>query len=477
MLVSPVVADGGRAVYTVSLAAANPRLAQVEAQIPLAAGDLLMYPEGAEAWEHGWATFVDRLVALDEGGKRLDIVTTGRDAWKVVGAPPGTATIRLRYSVRIEHDQHPTKWDFGYKEVAYARPDFVFLTGKALFITQMGQTDIAVHFDLPRDWRVLSGWERVPASPATFRVKGPQQLTEVAIAVGTPVVHTRSAGTVTAHIASGRGSAASAAVIAETVGRLLESTRSYFGAAPVGDVLIVAEVDPAYVGGGAAFHRSVSLLLHEPATVTNRRRWGHILAHELFHLWNGQAIQAPIDGQEYWFTEGFTEYVSSGLEARLGLITSEELLGALAEHARLYLASAGEVSMRDAGQDKAAHYDLVYSGGAMVAFALDVELLSRGGDGLRTLMRGMFERFGDPNVRRFTVEDVRTMASEVGSWPEASGFLASFVTGTSTLPVDAYFRRLGLRLERAEHLVRLVPLEAATEEQRQIRERWLAGGW
>lgn len=51
----------------------------------------------------------------------------------------------------------------------------------------------------------------------------------------------------------------------------------------------------------------------------------HLLAHELFHTWNGGKIRAQKPEELiYWFTEGFTEYYSRLLLLRAGLITFDE---------------------------------------------------------------------------------------------------------------------------------------------------------
>ena len=36
----------------------------------------------------------------------------------------------------------------------------------------------------------------------------------------------------------------------------------------------------------------------------------HIVAHEFLHLWNAIGIAPRQSAREYWFSEGFTEYVT-----------------------------------------------------------------------------------------------------------------------------------------------------------------------
>ena len=53
----------------------------------------------------------------------------------------------------------------------------------------------------------------------------------------------------------------------------------------------------------------------------------HLLAHELFHAWNGRKVgrQQP-EELVYWFSEGFTEYYTRLLLLRSGLMTLEEYI-------------------------------------------------------------------------------------------------------------------------------------------------------
>lgn len=46
--------------------------------------------------------------------------------------------------------------------------------------------------------------------------------------------------------------------------------------------------------------------------------WGHLVAHETFHLWNGTGMEPKV--QMDWFKEGFTDYFAILTMARLGLI-------------------------------------------------------------------------------------------------------------------------------------------------------------
>lgn len=70
------------------------------------------------------------------------------------------------------------------------------------------------------------------------------------------------------------------------------------------------------------------------------RQVGHVLAHELFHAWNGSAMQpAPPEERMYWFTEGFTEYYSRLIELRAGAIDLPTYVAELDDAVAEYLAN------------------------------------------------------------------------------------------------------------------------------------------
>ena len=97
-----------------------------------------------------------------------------------------------------------------------------------------------------------------------------------------------------------------------------------------------------------------------------------LVGHEVFHIWNGVAIN--FSEQEYWFSEGFTEYYSRITSARLGFTSENDFLRDLERACELYLSKSGELSIREAGRNKSANMDLVYQGGNLIAATLDVQI-------------------------------------------------------------------------------------------------------
>jgi predicted metalloprotease with PDZ domain len=102
---------------------------------------------------------------------------------------------------------------------------------------------------------------------------------------------------------------------------------------------------------------------------------GPLIVHETFHLGNPSS-NVP----DTWFREGFTTYYQHVIAARLGFLTEDEFVTELCQRSQNHR-RVPPVSLEEAGkrmfQDRRCYED-VYTGGALMAFLLDVEMRRRG---------------------------------------------------------------------------------------------------
>jgi predicted metalloprotease with PDZ domain len=464
----------GKAIYTVKFSEKSYRRAKISARIPMHGETILMYPEGAENFPRQWATFVRDLSVKLPNGKSYNPQYVGNAQWKIT--PPRPQYVDLDYEVVIEHDLSPAKWKFGYKQAAFARPNYVFSSGKALFIGTYELDDIMVQFDVPPNWRVHTGWNPLPEKPNTFLLKGVTELTEVAIVVGQPLERLVAVDDLEVTFAVGNEMANSLDLMAANSHRFIMVAKKFFADAPSSGMLIIADFDPAYVGGGEAFTHSICLVFSQPPMENNKASWEHIINHEILHLWIGNSIRFSEQHQEYWFNEGFTDYVTNMLERNLGYVNDDEFLERLAGHYQKYLGHAGHISPSEAGNDKAGHYDLVYSGGLIIAFALDMELckLTRFEKGIRELLREMYVQFGTTGSR-FTSNDIANLAAKI-TGSDLNEFFKRYVHGTELIPLELYASLIGVAVQRGltdgKHQVRLTREHADSEKVAHYR-KWI----
>ena len=163
----------------------------------------------------------------------------------------------------------------------------------------------------------------------------------------------------------------------------------------------------------------------------------------MIHLWIGNAIRAADETHENWLTEGFTDYLSYQIMLMAHFMSRPELLSQYEEESKKYVAQAGHVSMRDAGENKQENYDLIYSGGFLVAVALESEInkATSGKNNFQTMIRKLYQQYG-VTAKPYSFENVVQLASQEAG-VNLSPFFNSYVKGT-----------------RIIHLVDFLPQEA-----------------
>jgi predicted metalloprotease with PDZ domain len=224
--------------------------------------------------------------------------------------------------------------------------------------------------------------------------------------------------------------------------KLLDCCVELFGGTVPGRTLIVMnrqEREHSFDGG--VFGRSVSMLLGDEPKKENIERWAPFIAHEVLHLWNGQAIEH--DGHENWFSEGFTDYYAMVVCARIGLIDEHQFIQRLRRAAERYFTKSSQKSIREARD-----YELQYAGGSLVGASLDIIIRNSTNNtkSLDDLMRQMYSEFGK-NGRKYSLEQVIRVANSIAR-TDKKDFFEKYVDGTGELPLEEYFGYMGLGLRK-----------------------------
>ncbi len=105
--------------------------------------------------------------------------------------------------------------------------------------------------------------------------------------------------------------------VAQLVGALWRAESRFWGG-PAFDHAFVLLLPSATSGAvaGTAFTAGFVAASDSTADLTDL---GRLLAHELFHLWNGQRMAATeVEARYKWFTEGFTDYYADRFFHQLG---------------------------------------------------------------------------------------------------------------------------------------------------------------
>jgi predicted metalloprotease with PDZ domain len=384
--------------YVVRVPDVRARLVYVEAEVDFTGEDLLMSPFGAEHLEFGWAEFVQDARAFSADGSPLLLDRLPGGAFRC--ASDGGLRIRMEYTVNITHDL--AHWPFGSDEAACVQDAMMMVTGNAIFITRLDLDSARVRIELPAGQAVASAWQQI--GEGEFMVVGAEELVWTVLLLGEFHQHSIEAGDIRVVQTYGAKLAPSAAQLARITREAVAGYMGYFGGAPRTSVdgpttfLMVLNVDTTFEGGGATFTNSMSILFAEAPSACgtlSSHCWHHIVVHELGHLWMGYSVLTEESDQ--WIREGFTDHLAFRLQRDIGLFSEEQWQVFLQEKEREAedVRARSTVPLAATGGDKAANYDLIYSGGFQFAQRLDEHLRAstQGSRDLHDVMNALYAAY------------------------------------------------------------------------------------
>ena len=192
------------------------------------------------------------------------------------------------------------------------------------------------------------------------------------------------------------------------------------------------------------------------------------LAHELFHLWvpNGLAL----DGDYGWFYEGFTLYRAALASMKLGWLTFQDYLDAMARAYDGYKLAADHthLSLLEASQRRwSGATALVYNKGMLAAFIYDLTLRERTANKLAIYdaYREIFHRHGGAKARADGDAAVLGVLSGTRSMAD---FINLYVKGADVIDLTIALAPFGLRAERVGGRTRIYVAEDLNKTQRAL---------
>ena len=385
------------------------------------------------------AASVKDLHAFDAGGKEIPFVFAGNGTWEFKAAPAS----RITYRLLADHDG--ATWQAGKDEVATRFDASYFFAGDAFFLLDYDwpQRPIEVDFELPDGWRITSPWW----------TNGMHVVADNADALGTnvfamgtdPARQVEAGGMQVTWLSDSRVQATEAALL-PMMERVPRAYTGFWGASP-GDKLTVFFLSDPETDGGA-FRNSFAMRFATPLRPSERIVWEHTLAHELMHVWMNNAnagIHITGDGSAYWFTEGFTDYLTVKLNRQAGLIDEATADQQLANQIRRYEIGkrlSPDVSFAAAGKEKHKHWELIYGGGAFFALLLDAELSQQSPTAFRDALRAVQ---ATPGVR---YDHAAMLAKlDAGTNGRASVLLAQVEKGMTLPQIRAALAPAGVSVE------------------------------
>ncbi len=257
---------------------------------------------------------------------------------RVIHAAPG-APITVRYRVVSAYAADPTV-DDSREPNPVVRPTWFYAVGEALFATPVDRDHAPARFT----------WAGPPGIGFASDLEHPgmrtvDDLIESVVIGGRDLRVTRStAGGAPLRAATIGRYAFDLPAFDALVGRVITAERGFWRErTPAPFLVTMAPIASkpgrsSYSGAG----RGDAFALWGDAT-TPLDDLGDLLAHEYFHSWNSRQLGRLSDGsaepQDYWLSEGFTDFYARRLLLRAGVMTPERFAASWNEALRAYAGS------------------------------------------------------------------------------------------------------------------------------------------
>jgi predicted metalloprotease with PDZ domain len=430
----------GMARYRVEFTDANVSRLKVTATLPVDGRALEMessWPgDVPEVADKGWPALVYDLRVTDETGRLLETVTNGPGGWQL--KEPYKGTLDLTYEVDYAGPS-AANWP-APRETAFRDAENFVMAGRSLFITSPATKSSAVTFALPRGWHAVVPWRGGNTNNAHFSVPTNDDLTSNLVVFSKAKTEVVSAGgfrvsvTAMGHWQAMRGHIA--ALLRGVIPRYLK----LFGASRQRENYSVVLL-PLLDKGGESYRASFAYTFENQPTIANAGDWGHTVAHEIFHYWNGWRLRGADYPGSQWFQEGFTDYFATLATLQAGLIDEREFIRWI--NAQIERYRDLKLPLAKPGSHKGPP---LYGGGALVALLWDIQI-RHAGKNTRTLadaFHTLWRNTGN-GARPYEWRDIQGALAATAAY-DWDGFYNKYIDAGDKLPIAEVFPLAGLKL-------------------------------
>ena len=332
-----------------------------------------------------WASSKDNWRFLSGLQVKGAVATEDGPAVRVLRHRPN-ARITVSYRVQTAYDQDPAGVNGNPYKGPILRPDWLSVMGEFAFAAPEGRGGQPATFrwgKLPAGWRLVSDLEH-------GRMGRPMAVDDVthSVTIGGPKVAVleRPIPGGTLRFAAPEGGAFPLEPFADDVAKIIAAHRTFWN--DLNEPYLVAFVPltpkPSGSSSGGTGRGDAFVLYATPNTPLDRMRWN--IAHEHIHTWIPGRVGRTLEPNEaagYWLSEGFTEFYTSRLVLRAGLVTPDEAVAHMNGQATAYEANplktaTNALVVSDFWKDRNAQ-QLAYQRGMLLALKWDEAIRQKTG--------------------------------------------------------------------------------------------------
>lgn len=456
------------------------RYATIDAAVELDGGLIATGQGGGEAFERNWLTFVEGLTATSPDDGALDLEVEEFEnfgytyyRWQVTteGKPySGPARLKYRLNLASGREKHP----FGNEQGMQVFESAFYTTTRPLFVTSEIEGTRRVRFHLPGEWDVRVPWPPSGDHGNSFAVPSLQSLQNNPVVIGRFAVIDLDVLDLEFSLLLPGEIASSKKQILDVFAAVKPAYETLFPDTPPDIYNMVFFY--SYAEDGEGFQNGSAFTTTRELVPETRVLWADFLVHEFLHYWNGRRIRAEERWEQQWISEGFTDFLTALILVNRRVVdhvTFEKIAEQQLANYLFFMNSSiyAGVSVRESGKDKGRNRPGVYSGGWVMALALDYEIqkATNGERNLTDFMRALYVEFG-LSGRSYSFDDIRELAKDV-SGVDMRHFFDTYVDARNEYPVGDIMEYYGLIGASKPYANEFYILEdpGATEAQ---RERW-----
>jgi predicted metalloprotease with PDZ domain len=389
-------------------------------------------PGGIEALDRrGWPAMVRRLQVRDAGGNALALREEGDSGWALEA--PSSVPIRVDYEVDAAV-LAAAGWP-APRESIHADADHLVVAGRALFVTADGQAASRVEVKPPTGWHVAAPWAPMRGGFAAGSV---DELEDNLLALSREAPLRIDAGRFDVSVvAIGWDAPAQSALRRVIAAAAPRYARTMPPAAASNYVVVVL---PQREHGGESFRNSFAMNVEQTPTPAGIGDWGNMVAHEIFHYWNGWRLAGRDYMSTQWLQEGFTEYTANRTLLETGLVDGDGFLQLMSKHLRD--ARKLQTPLDAPGTHKGPP---LYGAGALVAFCWDAQLHAKR-RGIDDLFADLWKRTRN-GAEPYDWTTIHASLQELDTSFDWQAFHDRYIAGREPPPFEDALRALGLRLD------------------------------
>lgn len=403
--------------------------------------------------------FVRSFKAFDEKGNELGTKQISTNQWEL---DEPTKTAKIIYTVAETWD-NPVKENPVYAMCGTSiEKDHVLINGQAVFgyFHGMQKTPIKIKLEYPNEW--LIGTAMNLNKDGFYDAPDYDYVVDSPILLGTLTKATTKIENTTVDVftysKTGKINSNQILLLLED---MLNATSQFTQGLPVDRYTFLFHLENFSAGAWEHNYSSLYVFNEQPLEENIAKEVRSVAAHEFYHIVTPLNIHSelvgnfnfekPVMSQHIWLYEGVTEWASDILQLRDYLMSIEEYLVEIKKKLSMsdnFDPAFSLVDLSLHSTERQDQYPNIYERGALVASLLDIRLLelSNGTKGLREVINQLYKDYG--SAKAFSEKDFFDEFVK-RTYPEISDFINKYIKGTEKLPVEEYFRKLGIDYKEA----------------------------